>query len=163
MPKELIELCQHNPNWAKVYIDESKIIANALPLLHAGIHHIGSTSIAGIKAKPIIDILVQSEQYPPSNTTVRSLNAISYECHGESGVQGRWFFTKGTPRRFNLHWCPTAGQVAQLQILFRDQLRNSPELVQEYESIKIASAPGQSIDSQQYADAKARFIAKVLA
>jgi len=163
MPEQLIELRQHDPNWVKDYLDESENITEVISHYFANIHHVGSTSIPGIKAKPIIDILVESERHPPSNAIISCLDSLSYKCHAESGVQGRWFFTKGTPRRFNLHWCPTDGQVARSQILFRDRLRNSAELAHEYESIKISAAPGQTIDSQQYAAAKATFIAKVLA
>jgi len=163
MNHNLIQLNPHNPHWASVFEAESRCLQNQLKHSIVRINHVGSTSVTGIKAKPIIDILVESETYPPNQEIIASLRAMGYENRGESGVPERCWFIKGVPRKYNLHWCPVGGVVARAQIKFRDALKGNSKLACEYERIKTTAAPGQEIDSQTYADAKTEFISRVLA
>ncbi len=162
MTKKTIALCPHEPFWSVRYNEESQRLRDKLGALVVQLNHVGSTAIPGIKAKPILDMVLESEVFPPSAKVINSLAELDYTSRGESNVAGRWWFVKGNPRQFHLHWCPLGGVVAQSQIAFRDKLRNNPDLARQYEQIKIAAAPGQKIDSCGYANAKSAFITNVL-
>ena len=128
----------------------------------AALNHIGSTAISSIDAKPIFDITVESSEYPPSALVVRTIEKIGILSHGNGGVAGRSWFSKGMPRVNNLHWCPINGAVVQSQLCFRDALRADKTLAKEYEALKKKASCGKHIDSADYAAAKDNFIETVL-
>jgi len=163
MREDLIKLADHCSDWSDSYASEASVLRAALPDELIAIHHIGSTAVPGIKAKPIIDIAIESNIFPANTEVVRCLSEMQYVERGESSVPGRNWFSKGEPRTVNLHWCPRNGIVIDAQIRFRDALIADPSLAIQYERLKIAAAPGRGIDSSEYANAKSRFITKVLA
>jgi len=160
---ERIELVPHDPSWAAKFETEADLLKERLGNWAQFVSHVGSTAIPSIKAKPIIDIVIESKVYPPSKTVVELLESMSYALRGEAGVSGRVWFTKGSPRKFNLNWCPESGEVSQAQIRFRDALKLNSELARKYESLKVAAAGDLHIDSYEYADAKTDFVSKVVA
>jgi len=165
MDKEQITLKAHQPQWTELFEQEARRLKQALPDHLIAVHHIGSTAVASIRAKPIIDIAVESGNYPPGETVERTLADLGYTAHGESGVPKRCWFTKGMPRLFNLHWCPDNGSVVRAQLRFRDLLRQDSKLASEYELLKCQAAKvakDQHIDSCEYAEAKRDFISSVL-
>jgi len=111
MNTEPIQLLDHQHDWSRLFDVEAALLSDTLADgLHA-VHHVGSTAVSGIRAKPIVDISVESLRYPPDRKIVNTLKAIGYQPQGESGVVGRFWFTKGEPRAINLHWCPVNGDV----------------------------------------------------
>lgn len=162
MPAEKIHFVDFREDWSRRYSDDAKLLAETLQHLVVRIHHVGSTAIRGIKSKPIIDINVEASTFPPDQAAITAMESLGYTHMGESGVPGRAWFKKGSPRQFNLHWCPEGSEVTRAQIEFRDRLNAHQRLADEYERLKIAAAPGQSIDSQAYAASKSSFIDKVL-
>lgn len=87
-------LVPHCPTWVPEFRLESAAISNALGDIVSAIHHIGSTSIPGIHAKPIIDILVEVYAVDCVDTKNSTMVNIGYECMGEFGISGRRFFRK---------------------------------------------------------------------
>ena len=159
---ECIELQPHDPSWTVYFKKEESLLRRLLGNSVDCVNHVGSTAIPTIRAKPVIDIAVEAKPYPPDNSIIQTLQSLGYKLHGESGVTGRIWFTKGIPRKFNLHWCPINGNVAQAQIQFRDALIANPKLANEYETLKLQNADRRHIDSTEYADLKTEFILKVL-
>lgn len=158
-----IELVPYDPSWASRFEIEAKLLKERLGNSVLRVSHVGSTAVPSIRAKPIIDIAIESSIYPPSQTVIKRLTSMHYSFHGEAGVSGRVWFKKGSPRTINLHWCPENGDIARAQIRFRDALNLNPDLAKAYESLKLAAANGQGIDSFKYADAKSVFIEKAIA
>jgi GrpB-like predicted nucleotidyltransferase (UPF0157 family) len=111
------------------------------------IRHIGSTAIEDLLSKPIIDISLEAHDFPPSEQTIEKLSSLGYTNNGESGVTGRYWFTKGQPREFNLHYCNIHSEIVKKQVLFRDKLRASESLRRAYEAIKLNNKEGREIDS----------------
>jgi len=157
-----ITLVSHHLEWKTIFQTESILIWETLGASIFRMEHIGSTSVASLKAKPIIDIAVESKNFPPTDVTVKALQDLSYEDHGESGVPGRLFLTKGSPRQFNLHWCDLGSSIVRRQVAFRDALRSDTKLIEQYEALKSKAAIGETIDSKRYAESKSTFIASVL-
>lgn len=160
---ELITLQQHDNQWKRIFDKERELILNTLDETVNKIHHVGSTAIPDLLAKPIIDIAVESILFPPSQIVTDLLDSIGYECRGEAGVMGRFWFTKGHPRKFNLHFCMVNSNIVQDQIVFRNKLINNQQFRREYESLKLKHHKDKDIDSSAYAEAKSDFIHKVIA
>ncbi|MBL6991569.1 MAG: GrpB family protein [Bacteriovoracaceae bacterium] len=162
MTEKLI-LKDYDPNWVIKFDEESKNIFKILTndTVHK-IHHVGSTSIAGMKSKSIIDMAIEIKQYPPSVKVVELLESIGYKNEGECGVPGRYWFTKGFPREFHLHLTPIDGDVVRSLLKFRDVLRKSKLLQVEYMKIKEKFNGHHELDSHEYNLHKAPFVTKVL-
>lgn len=133
---------------------EKTLLKNALGNIVFEIHHIGSTSVHDLLAKPIIDISIEAFDFPPSESTIEKLFLLGYMNKGESGVKRRYWFTKGKPRQFNLHYCCVSSEIVKKQTMLRDKLMASESLRREYEAIKVTNAKGRDIDSIEYALAK---------
>ena len=163
MEKEKLLITNYDEAWAIKYEAESSKLKS---LLHekglVRIHHIGSTAIPEMDAKPIIDICIEIKTYPVSNQVISLLNDFGYEDQGECGVPGRHWFTKGSPREFHLHITPENGEVCLKHLKFRDTLRSSGELRQEYKQIKLKFQGHEELDSHEYNLHKAPFVERVL-
>lgn len=159
---ELITLQKHDKQWKDVFLKERQLISNVLGQIIDSAHHVGSTAVPDLLAKPIIDIAVESTLFPPSPTIIDKLAEIEYEYKGEAGIKGRFWFTKGQPRKFNLHFCMTNSEIVQKQIILRDKLIENENLRREYELIKLKNHKDKDIDSSDYALAKSDFIHRVI-
>ena len=159
---EVIQLVIHDPRWKDIYRTESERLRQALGPKVSTVHHVGSTAVPSIRAKPIVDIATESREYPPSDETISVLASLGYEHRGSAGVPGRHWFTRGSPRLINLHWCPRKGNVVRDQLKFRDRLIVDIFLAKEYEQLKLDAAIDKDVDDSSYAEAKSEFINLVL-
>lgn len=101
---ESIILKSSDSDWKKKFEKEKDLLKDVLGEVLFKIRHIGSTAIEDLLSKPIIDISLEALDFPPSEKTIEKLSSLGY-TKGESGVKGRYWFTKGQPREFNLHYC----------------------------------------------------------
>ena len=159
---EQIILHTHDANWKKNFANEKQLLIRSLKQQPINIHHVGSTAIPDLLAKPIIDIAIEAAVFPPVQLVIEQLSSIGYEYRGEAGVDGRHWFTKGIPRTFNLHYCALNSPIVKSQLAFRDSLIRSEQLRREYEQIKIKNSVGRDIDDGDYALAKSPLIRKVI-
>lgn len=155
-----IEIVPYDPSWAGKYAAESKLISDLLFAELIAIHHIGSTAIPGISAKPVIDILLEVtdiawlEQYTPR------LESLGYRPHGEYGIPGRRYFCKekGGIHLFHLHAFQAGHPEVLRHLRFRDYLLAHPDQAQAYSLLKIDLAGQFRYDSAGYTEAKTDFI-----
>ena len=89
--KRRVEVVSYNPNWREMYKEESEKIKNILNDIVIDIHHIGSTAIPGIKAKPVIDILVEAKDIEEVDQYNHKMKELGYEAMGEYGIPKRRF------------------------------------------------------------------------
>lgn len=156
-------LVEHDPSWAQAYEDEKQRIGHALAGLALDIQHYGSTAVPGIRAKPILDVVVGIEQLAMGDRCIQPLRMIGYDFLGDELVPGGLFFAKGLPRTHHLNiveWCGTRWMN---NLLFRDRLRAEPATARRYEAKKIALAARFSDDRASYTRSKATFITSLLA
>jgi GrpB-like predicted nucleotidyltransferase (UPF0157 family) len=158
---EYITLQKHQDIWTHKFAAEQGLLSGVLGKF-VKIYHVGSTAIPDLLAKPIIDIALESKEFPPDRDTIEQLSAIGYTYKGEAGVKGRIWFTKGQPREINLHYCATGSEIVKRQLRFRDSLMQDECLRREYELIKLNNCKGKDIDDAGYADAKSDLIEKVI-
>jgi len=89
-----VEVVPHNPRWRNAFEAEAKHIGAALGENVVAIHHIGSTAIPDIYAKPVIDLLVEVENITEVDERSSAMEALGYEAMGEFGIPGRRYFRK---------------------------------------------------------------------
>jgi len=160
---ESFELADYDSRWPLLYEQESVLIAGALGDDVIDLQHIGSTSVPGLRAKPIIDILVAVESFAPIEAYARRLEPISYHYHSHEDDVDRLFFWKGTPRTHHLHIVEYATWEHQRHLLFRDYLRAHPDIARWYESIKRELAEAFKGNRPAYTKGKTAFIKSIMA
>lgn len=159
---EFIKIVKYQESWPSEFLKEKEKLVSYLGNLYVGIHHIGSTAVPGLAGKPIIDIAMEINNYPPGGDLITALEYLGYEYRGEGNAADRHWFAKGSPRKFNLHVVPSQGDALKRQLAFRDFLRKNHRKAKEYVEIKLANAAGKDIDSYEYALSKSRFIEEAL-
>jgi GrpB-like predicted nucleotidyltransferase (UPF0157 family) len=157
-----IELVESDPGWKDAFRREAQRLEKALGPRIVRIHHVGSTAVPGIRAKPIVDIAIESGVYPPDSKVIETLQEFGYVSRGESNVRGRHWFTLGDPRTHHVHWCPLDGDVPRRQCRFVERLRIDAALSREYEALKVTLASRFPYDHDAYALGKSEFIQKVV-
>jgi len=155
----IIVLENYTMAWQALYKKELSTINGVLSEELISAHHIGSTAIAGIKAKPVIDILLEVKSINAVDKYNSQFLSIGYEAKGEFGVKGRRFFQKGgNERTHHVHIFKKNDPEVRRHIKFRDYLVKNEEKAKEYENLKINLAEKYSSDSDSYSKGKDEFI-----
>jgi GrpB-like predicted nucleotidyltransferase (UPF0157 family) len=163
-PPIAVELQPHDHRWAAAAEAEARRLLGASGVL-CEVHHIGSTAIPGIAAKPIIDLLGVALSLSDLDKEKPAFEALGYAWHGEYGLEGRRYCTLTDSvtgkRRVHLH-CYARGDAAIARHLaFRDHLRAFPQVAAAYQEEKIRCARLHPHDSHSYTDCKSRWIKSV--
>ena len=122
------------------------------------IEHIGSTSVPGLAAKPIVDLVVVVDS-DDVDAAIERLSGLGYVHRGNLGVAGREAFDVPAGERVHhLYVSPLDSEELRAQLTFRDRLRTDPELAARYETLKRALAVTFRNDRPGYTDAKTDFV-----
>lgn len=160
----------YSQEWPRKFAKERNLIETHLGNAIFDIQHIGSTSIPGLSAKPIIDIMVAVKSLGEAGALHLALAELGYEYKPDMSSTERQFFRKGDPVEFHLSVAqPDHTPFWHRQIFFREYLIEHPEYAREYEKIKqeaIAEVPESDLRdlsrSKGYSEKKGPFIQKVL-
>jgi GrpB-like predicted nucleotidyltransferase (UPF0157 family) len=157
-----IEVVPHNREWRNEFENESKRITLALEQIVVGIHHIGSTAIPNIYAKPIIDILVEVNDIAQMDRQSISMEALGYEAMGEFGIPGRRYFRKDNEvgiRTHHVHIYEIGSPEVDRHLAFRDYAIAHPEQAQKYSELKRELVKKLHLfDIEGYMDGKDEFV-----
>jgi GrpB-like predicted nucleotidyltransferase (UPF0157 family) len=157
--KQPVKLEEYNPLWPSIFQKEAEIVREILGETCLEIHHIGSTSIPGLSAKPIIDIIIVVNDLLILDTNSKALEKINYVAMGEYGIPGRRFFWKSPEhRRFNIHLFEKGNSEIERHLAFRDYLREHPGVASGYGAIKKALTKQFPNDIENYVDGKASLV-----
>ncbi len=158
-----VELLTYNTEWPSCYAREKLTLIDILAADLVSIYHIGSTSVPGLKAKPIIDILAVVRDIEKLDNSNDRMILAGYTPKGEYGISGRRYFFKGTSDRhsFHLHAFQDGNPQIERHIRFRDYLRSHPVEAQEYEMLKENLAERFPDDINAYTDGKDVFIKNI--
>ena len=157
-----VRLREPTPLWALLYQQEEERLKKALGPTLLGIEHYGSTSVGGIKAKPIIDIVAGIARLEDGPSLRGPLESLGYDYAGDKVVPGHHIFGKGEERTHLLHVVEYGSPIWIEALRFRDALRGDPALAREYEALKIALSEKYGERRADYTAAKASFIQSVL-
>jgi GrpB-like predicted nucleotidyltransferase (UPF0157 family) len=157
-----VEVVPHNPEWRNEFERESQQIAAAMGDVIVAVHHIGSTAISGIYAKPIIDFLVEVRDISLVDERNAAMQALGYKAMGEFGLSGRRYFRKDNQqgvRTHHVHTYIANSPEVKRHLAFRDYMIAHPEDAQKYSELKRALV--QKLhwsDIEGYMDGKDEFI-----
>jgi GrpB-like predicted nucleotidyltransferase (UPF0157 family) len=162
-PNETFDLSEYNPDWPVMFQQESERIIEVMADEAIEIEHIGSTSVPGLRAKPIIDILLVVEAFAPLEEYKRRLEPLGYYHHSHENDAERLFFWKGVPRTHHLHIVEYATWEHQRHLIFRDYLRAHPDIARWYENVKQELATAFKSNRPAYTRGKTAFIKSIMA
>ena len=128
------------------------------------IEHIGSTSVEGLAAKPIVDIDIVIQDYTSFETVKEKLSQIGYSYEGDLGIKDRQAFAyeeKPHLMKHHLYVCPLYSEELKRHIAFRNYLRTHPKDRDWYGSVKMLAAAQHPEDNNAYMLAKSSCVAEI--
>jgi HAD superfamily hydrolase (TIGR01549 family) len=161
---EPIRLVPYDPAWPARFEQERVALAEAIgEWIVGGIHHVGSTAVPGLDAKPIIDILAGVRDPEESRACFEPLEQLGYMYAPYLPEEMHWFCKPHPSRRtHHLHLVPVGSKRYRDELAFRDRLRGDPGIAAEYASLKRDLADRFGNDREAYTDAKIAFVQAVL-
>lgn len=157
-----VEVVEHSNDWKKQFEEEAKLIRSIFTSEIVAIHHIGSTAVAGLAAKPIIDILAEVRDIEKVHTYNDRMITLGYVPKGENGLPGRRYFQKGGDKRtHHVHIYEAGDDEIERHLVFRDYLREHPQAIKEYGTLKVELAKQYPYDISAYIDGKDSFVSEM--
>ncbi len=121
------------PEWPKIFEEEASKIKTVLGNNCIAIHHVGSTAVPGLAAKPVIDIITVVKN---AKDTIHPLETLGFTYKGEYNIPMRFYFNRSEGVAVNLHVYEEGHPEIELNLVFRDYLRNHPNARDEYARLK---------------------------
>jgi GrpB-like predicted nucleotidyltransferase (UPF0157 family) len=162
----VVDLVPYDPTWLRQFEAEKAALEEVLaPWLVDGVHHVGSTAIPGIRAKPIIDMLAGVRDFEEARAAYEPLSAVGYvHTPHRPGIAHHFSKPSGeiSKTTHNLHLTMPGSDLWRERLAFRDILRANAALAREYDELKLRLA-AEHADVRAYTTGKRDFVARVLA
>jgi GrpB-like predicted nucleotidyltransferase (UPF0157 family) len=163
-----IVVSDYDPNWPRLFEQESSRIRNALGPFALAIEHVGSTAVPGLPSKPIIDLLVGVPHLEEAKERcIAPIEALGYRYIPEyaTWLPGELFFRKGPPGPWthHMHLMEPSYPRWEALLVFRDYLRAHPEAAHAYADVKRALAASSKDDIAAYRTGKNLFVERTTA
>ena len=155
-----VEVVEYNKQWTVLFEDEALKIRKILGKELIDVHHIGSTAVENLMAKPIIDIMPVVKEISRVDNYNSKFEDLGYEVMGEFGMAGRRYFRKGSARRTHqIHiFEESNSKDIERHIAVRDYLRKHPMEAFEYGQLKSRLAALFPTDIISYMDGKDSYV-----
>jgi len=166
-----VRVVEHDPTWLRLAAEHATEVRRTLAAQSAFagaiVHHVGSTAVPGLAAKPVIDLLLAVPGHDALRAldrkdSRRALAGLGYRAHGEHGIVERRFFTRADPasgdHTHHLHAFVDGSDGAVRHLVFRDYLRAHPAVATTYGVLKQSLAASCEDDIEAYKDGKHAFI-----
>lgn len=137
LPGGEVFLVPWSAEWVKEFEMEKKRIVEVIGQYIVNVHHIGSTAVNGLSAKPIIDIAIEINHFLDEEQCVTALQGLGYSYRGINVLPERHYFSKEEPRTHQIHMYQTGNRYLLEQINFRDYLRSNELARSEYQQLKL--------------------------
>lgn len=160
---ESVVVVEYDPAWPQLYEAEGQRIRTALGDALVAVEHIGSTAVAGLAAKPVIDVLAGLRTLDLTRAQIEAMASLGYEYLGEYGIPGRLFFRKGRPRSHHVHAVLHASDLWERHLAFRDYLRARVDEAHSYAAFKRRLASEVEGNRDRYTAGKDTFAAGIQA
>jgi GrpB-like predicted nucleotidyltransferase (UPF0157 family) len=153
-----IRLSDYNQDWVRLFQEESEFLKTIFTNEIVRFEHFGSTSVPGLKAKPVIDMMCIVQDIGKIDLYNDKMNLLGYDVAGEWGISGRRLFRKGGEERtHHIHFYQTDNPHIERHLIFRDYLRCHPEEVARYSLFKEELAE-RFESTSEYSPAKKTFV-----
>lgn len=158
-PQRSIEVVRYDPIWPALFEQEAELIHQAIPKGISAIHHIGSTSVPGLSAKPVIDIMLEVGDVAALDAYAAAMAVIGYSAKGEFGITGRRHYQKGgILRTHHIHAFDQESDGLLRHLAVRDYLRARPSESASYAELKVRLAERFPHDNDGYCEGKHDFV-----
>ena len=159
-----VGIVRYDPDWPRMYEEESRLIRDAVGGIILSLEHVGSTSVPGLWAKPIIDVIAGVSDSESANRCRVILYNFGYD-DASPGDQPDWFYCLGKAPHspgFHLHLVREGSSFQVRHILFRDWLRSHPADAEAYKDLKIRLSEKYRDDRIAYTASKTEFINRIV-
>ncbi len=162
MPRVVVT--EYQAEWPQMFERLRERIWPHVADLAVGMEHVGSTSVPGLAAKPVIDCDIVVARTDDVSEAIKRLERLGYEHISDLGIAGREAFRAPADQvAHNLYVCPAGCVPLRNHLAVRDYLRQSPEAVAEYADLKRRLAAEHPDDIDAYIEGKSAFILSILA
>lgn len=166
MLREKVTLEPHNPSWKKAFEIVSDAFQSIQIKTSLRLHHIGSTSIPDIHAKPILDVLGEAGSLEELDKSRSSFESLGFTWKGEYGIpMRRYCVLYDSEQKYgfiHLHVFPKDHDEIARHLFFRDFLVSHPQRAKEYEALKIGLKETLAHQREKYTESKTNFIRDIL-
>nr|WP_198520896.1 GrpB family protein [Alteribacter populi] len=158
--KRPVIVVDYNSSWKEDFQKEAEKLTAVFGRQFMNIHHIGSTSVEGLAAKPIIDILIEVRDLNGVDVFNQSMKQLGYVARGENGIPGRRYFYKGEgkSRSHHIHVFQEGSEQVERHLAFRDYLREHRKESLRYAELKKNLSRRFPTDIESYLKGKVRFV-----
>jgi GrpB-like predicted nucleotidyltransferase (UPF0157 family) len=160
-----VTVVEYSPGWREKFERERELLTRVVGADAGIVEHVGSTSVEGLAAKPIIDIMIGLHDFSAAADFVPGIQGLGYEYvpEHEAVMPERRYFRKraGGVTTHHVHMVQAGGEFWRRHLLFRDYLRANPDAVAAYAALKKELARREWGDKGGYTDAKTAFIREV--
>ncbi|WJE51564.1 GrpB family protein [Bacillus cereus] len=157
-----IVVVPYENHWIEKFQIEERRLKEAMPE-PVKVHHIGSTSVPGLAAKPIVDMIMEVDEIERVDGWNEYFRGLGYTSKGENGISGRRFFIHGTEekRSYHLHVFETGNPEIIRHLAFRDYMMAHCEEAEAYAMLKRELAEKFTYDGDQYTEGKTDFVRNI--
>lgn len=154
-----VQVVEYNPIWVSVFEKIRDFVTPVVADIVVAIEHVGSTSVPGLSAKPIVDLDVVVSSQEEVLIAIERLVSIGYIHQGDLGISGRESFAQpDSLPAHNLYVCEANNAELKRHILFRDYLSSHPDEAKEYAELKQELAQRFRNDRVLYTNGKTEFV-----
>ncbi len=164
MAEAPVEIVDYDARWPESFRAEQRALEAVLkPWLAGAIEHVGSTAIAGMPAKPVIDIMAGVADLEASRPAIEAVSQLGYVYFPYRADIMHWFCKPSAAfRTHHLHLVPVGSRRWEECLAFRDAIRNDAALAKEYAALKMRLATEFRFDREAYTEGKTPFVRRVL-
>lgn len=162
LPKGKVFLVPWTIEWETEFLLEKKRIQDVINDYIVDIHHIGSTAVRNLSAKPIIDIAIELQDFKDGEKCVNALKELGYSYKGTNILPDRHYFNKGEPRTHQIHMYQSGSKYLLEQLSFRDYLRENETARNQYEKLKQKLSAHSQGNKHRYSEDKTDFVNSIL-
>jgi GrpB-like predicted nucleotidyltransferase (UPF0157 family) len=157
-----VEVKPYDVRWISMFKEEAQKLQEIFGSEVIAVHHIGSTSISGLKAKPIIDMMPIVNDIHKIDHFNTAMAALGYEAKGENGIAGRRYFQKGGDHRtHHVHIYEKGNPEIERHLAFRDYLRVHKEEATKYADLKDSLSKRYPYDIDSYIKGKEQMVLEI--
>jgi len=159
-----VQIVAYDASWPARFEAERTVLSEILrPWLTGPIEHVGSTAVPGMPAKPVIDIMAGVDSLEASRDALPPLRHLGYHWAPYRAEMMHWFCKPSfSLRTHHLHLVPFRSPLWDERLRFRDCLRSTAAVAEEYAALKYHLAEIHRFDREAYTEAKGAFVARVL-
>jgi GrpB-like predicted nucleotidyltransferase (UPF0157 family) len=164
MTRRRVEVVPYNPEWKTIFEKEKQLLESFFIPAEVEVHHMGSTSVPGLSAKPIIDIMLAADSLELVEKATPAIESAGYAAKGENGIPGRRYFQKHDEngiRKVHLHSFEKGSHQVYRHIVFRDYLRAHPSEASKYAAVKELAAQKYEYDIDSYIAEKSSIVIEI--